>query len=143
MRRPSIGIALGATVVALALLLWLSSAASAGSRDSGCRAYGDGPRSPAPDGAIARLSIAGEFHCKAARSLAVEVCAARLGPGAYTAVLTPIWCIYRTANVAAGGKTFVRTPNHVCTVGRNYVSMVRILGAPWDQGPAFPCRIFA
>lgn len=142
MRRPSIGIAVAATVVAFALLLWLSSAASAGSRDSGCRAYGDGPRSAGPNGAIARLSIAGEFHCTAARSLAVEVCAARLDPGGYTAVLAPIWCIHRIVNVAAGGKTFVRTPAHACTVGRNYISYVRILGAPWDIGPFSRCRIF-
>jgi hypothetical protein len=135
----------GATVavagVALALLL-ATSPASGASRDSGCLAYGDLPWPAPPAGALARISVGGEFHCVKARSLAVEVCAARLAAGGYTPVLKPIWCIYRVLRVPAGGKAFLRTPTHACTVGRDYMSYVRILGTPWNPGPSWPCRIF-
>jgi hypothetical protein len=66
----------------------------------------------------------------------------RLAADGYTPVLKPIWCVYRIVKVAAGGKTFVRTPSHFCTVGRDYMSYVQILGTPFEPGPFSRCCIF-
>jgi hypothetical protein len=142
MWRLPIGAILALTGVAVALVLATSPPATGASRDSGCVAYGDLPLPAPPLGAVARLTVAGEFHCTGARSLAVEVCAARLAAGGYTPVLKPIWCVHRIVKVAAGSKAFVRTPSHVCTVGRDYMSYVHILGTPFQTGPFHRCRTF-
>jgi hypothetical protein len=102
-----------------------------------CRAFGDLPRPAAA--APANLVAAGEFHCASARTIAVQVCAARLD-GAVTPQLQPIWCRYTRVHVTAGGKAFVRTRAHACMQGYDYISYVRIVGYAWEEGGWRRCR---
>ena len=122
--------------VAIALAATPASIAHTGTAFD-CRAFGDIPRAivPSPPSMLAW----GEFHCASARTIAVQVCAARLD-GPVTPQLRPIWCRYARVHVAAGGRAFVRTRAHACTPGYDYVSYVRIVGYAWEQGGWRRCR---
>ena len=123
--------------VTCALLLGAPPAATHEGKAFDCRAFGDIPYVVTHSPTHVRMLAWGEFHCTSAGTLSVQVCAARVPAGLDP---KPIWCTYSRIEVAAGHKVFVRTRAHACAQTARYVSYVRILGHPWDRGPAGICR---
>ncbi len=132
---------LTAVVAALTATLFAAAVPAGAGKAFDCRAFADMPHAVAP--VPPNLLAWGEFHCASSRTIAVQVCAARLDPGGVTPQLEPIWCAYARVHVAAGGRTFARTRVHRCTPGYDYISYVRIIGYAWEQGPWRRCRVLA
>jgi hypothetical protein len=105
-----------------------------------CHGLADMPRPVDLHSTLPRLYAWGEFHCDAQASLAVQVCGIRYTPTGLILDSKVVWCIHRIVRVVPERPTFVRTPVHACTPGKEYVSDVRVIGQPWDRGPSRRCR---
>jgi hypothetical protein len=128
----------GLALVAATLLM--GAPAQAHQATAGCRLFADMPAPPSHGSRPAELFAWGEVHCASTTRVGVSVCAMRLGPAWDVSAPKPIWCRRTFITAPAGGKAFVRTLPHACTVGARYVSFVTLNGLTTDSGPWSTCR---